>query len=451
MVFAKRIAVVLVLTSCGIWLGEPCLKAQAPESSQISANRTDNAQSDDSDLVLTRLRQKILSVLAQPQPPLFERHLRSVLAICEISALQVGLGGPREPGMRRELLGYLRSVEAGLNQDGYRPETYLRDGLRPLILARLSKTDDTLQFYLVDLPPHWDPNRAYPLLVQLHGWGPSLPAAYLTYGLSPHAPDAKPGPEGILLTPYLRGNHAWTESTDAEADLWEAIADLKLFAKTDTDRWYLSGHSAGGDATWAIVQRTPDLWAAAGMLAGSTYAAPVDLGLVSNMSYVPYYIWSGDQDLTQRLPSAEEARDALVIAGNPPMFVIAKGVAHMFRPEDIVQMSQWLLQHKRQRPDHFSFVIDTPRHRGVWGITIPRKYPYDQLVAEQRVKFECRIDNFKVFIQTWGDVQKLNVDLGPNGLQMSGNVTLVVNGKQEYEGAVPEKPLSLEFASRPIY
>ncbi len=169
---------------------------------------------------------------------------------------------------------------------------------------------------------------------------------------------------------------------------------------------------------------------------------PVDLGLVSNMSYVPYYIWSGDQDLTHRLPSAEEARDALIAVGNPPRFVLAKGVAHMYRPEDIMQLGGWLLQHTRHRPDHFSFIIDTPRHRGVWGISIPRKYPYDQLVAEPRVKFECWIEGSTVRIQTW-DAQKLIVDLGPGGLKMSGNVTLIVNGKPEYEGVVPEKPIAL--------
>lgn len=438
---------VAALVLAVVLLGASCIQAQAP----ASAARTVNVPPDDVDAILSRLRGRVESVLAKPQPPLFERHLRSVLAICEMSALQVRLAGSRQFEMTKDLLGYLNSVEAGLNQDGYRPETYLSDGLRPLILARLSKTDDSLQFYLVNLPPHWDPKRAYPLWVQLHGFGPSLPAAYLTYGLSPHPTDTKAGPEGILLTPYLRGNHAWTESTDAEADLWEAIADMQLFAKTDPDRWYLSGHSGGGDATWAVVQRTPDLWAAAGMLAGSTYGAPVDLGLVSNMDYVPFYIWSGDQDLTRRLPSAEEARDALTIVGNPPMFVIAKGVAHMYRPEDIMQMGQWMLQHRRQRPDHFSFVIDTPRHRGVWGITIPRKYPYDQLVAEPRVKFACRIDGSTVFIQTWGDARRLTVDLGANGLRMSGEVTLIVNGKQEYKGTVPEKPISIDFVNPPIY
>src|SRR6266536_643076 len=108
------------------------------------------------------------------------------------------------------------------------------------------------------------------------------------------------------------------------------------------------------------------------------------------MSYVPYYIWSGDQDLTRRLPSAEEARDALAIVGTAPVFVVAKGVAHMYRPEDIMEMNQWMLQHKRQRPDHFSFVIDTPCHRGVWGISISRKYPYDhsqQICASETCTF----------------------------------------------------------------
>jgi predicted esterase len=396
------------------------------------------------DAVLERIHAKIQSALSRSQPPLFERHLRSVLALCDISAKQLEFASQNRADLLQELLTSLNNIDAGLSQDGENAETYLTNGIRPLILARLSKTDQSLQFYLVNLPPHWDPNRAYPLVVGLHGFGPSLPSSFVAYGLSPHPADAPPGPEGIMLTPYLRGNHAWTESTDSEADLWEAIADLETFANTDKNRWYLNGHSGGGDATWAIVQRTPDLWAAAGMLAGSTYAAPVDLGLVSNMSYVPFYIWSGDQDLTHRLPSAEEARDALLAVGNRPKFVLAKGVGHMYRPEDLIQMIQWMLSHTRKRPDHFSFIIDTPRHRGVWGISIPRKYPYDQLVAEPRVKFECWIEGSTVRIQTW-DARKLSVDVGSDGLNMSGNITLVVNGETKFRGQAPQKPLSFEW------
>jgi hypothetical protein len=157
----------VALVYCCISLAEPHLRAQ------ISKSPAAKSEVDDFNAVLARLRATIGSVLSKPQPPLFERHLRSVLAICEIGALQVRFGGSGEPQMRADLLGYLRTVEEGLNQDGYRPETYLSDGLRPLILARLSKTDGSLQFYLLNLPAHWDPNRAYPLFVQLHGFGPS--------------------------------------------------------------------------------------------------------------------------------------------------------------------------------------------------------------------------------------------------------------------------------------
>ena len=242
----------------------------------------------------------------------------------------------------------------------------------------------------------------------------------------------------------MRGNHAWTESTDAEADIFEAIDDVRGFAKLDADRWYISGHSAGGDGVWALTQRTPDLWAAAGMLAGSTYAAPVDLGLVSNISHLPFYIWSGDKDLTRRLPSAEDARDALTAIGNPPKFVMAAGVGHMYRPKDADALQDWLFQHIRQRPQHFSFTIDTPRHRGIWGISIPRKYPYDQLVAEPRVRFECWIEGGTVRIQTW-DAKTLLVYLGPNGLKIPGTVTLIVNGTTKFTGSAPERPVSLNL------
>src|SRR5947209_13926757 len=37
------------------------------------------------------------------------------------------------------------------------------------------------------------------------------------------------------------------------------------------------------------------------------------------------------------------------------------------RAEDRASMQAWLFEHVRQRPSHFSFVIDTPQHRGIWG------------------------------------------------------------------------------------
>jgi len=101
-----------------------------------------------------------------------------------------------------------------------------------------------------------------------------------------------------------------------------------------------------------------------------------------------------------------------------------------------------LLQHTRQMPKHFSFIVDTPRHRGIWGISIPRIYPDAYPQAEPRAKFECWIEGSVIRIRTW-DAKQIEVNLGPNGLNLSGNLKLIVDGTTRFNGVAPEKPLSL--------
>jgi len=427
----------------------PGARAEGPPGrpSMPIAQAQPASQEDTPELALGRVRTHIESLLRAPQPALYARHLRSVLALSEEEVLRLRFAGARRDEQAKELLGYLRTIEAGLSDDGDRSETYLMEGRRALTLARLSRSDDTLQYCTVGLPPRWDPNKAYPLHISLHGGGPRMPLAYVNFTFLPHGADrGQPGPEVIVVGPWMRGNRPWREGGESEADIWEAVADVKSFAKLDPDRWYVSGHSMGADDTWALVTRTPDLWAAAGMMSGATYGAPVDLGLTPNISHVPFYIWIGDQDAVPgRIQSSGEARDALAAMGNPPKFVLEPGVGHMYRPQDAVAMQDWLVQHVRRRPDHFSFVVDTARHRGVWGITVPRKYRFSQSVAEPRAALECWIEGSTVRLQAQG-AEQLEVDLGPEGLRMSGAVTLLVNGKQRFSGAVPGKPLTLPLS-----
>ena len=72
----------------------------------------------------------------------------------------------------------------------------------------------------------------------------------------------------------MRGKGQWREQNGSEPDVWEAIDDVKTFVKIDPDRRYISGHSWGGDNVWSIVLRTPDLWAAAGIMAGAVSVPP---------------------------------------------------------------------------------------------------------------------------------------------------------------------------------
>jgi len=389
--------------------------------------------------VLARIRSHFETLLRTPQPGLYVRHLRSVLALCEEETLKIQFAAAGRDEKTKELLGYLHSIETGLKDDGDRPEAFLLDGRRALILARISPSDGTLQPYAVSLPPRWDPNKAYPLLVELHGRGSDLPLGLTNGTFLPYKGEA------ITLLPWLRGNGTWREDNGSEPDIWEAIDDLKSFAKLDPDRWYICGHSWGGDDVWAIVQRTPDLWAAAGIMSGHPGSAPAELGLLSNARHVPFYLWLGDQDpIASRKPAFEQFRHSLTGIGNPPKVVTAKGVGHNPRPEDGAAMKDWLFEHVRRRSSHFSFVADTPKHRGIWGISIPQKYPLAYGNVEPRVRFECWIEGSTIRIQT-SDVKTLDVDLGPGGLNISGTATLIVNGKTRFSGTAPQKALSLEL------
>jgi dienelactone hydrolase len=279
--------------------------------------------------------------------------------------------------------------------------------------------------------------------VQLHGRGPGIPLAYVSDTFLPHPAEERQDDDVITVVPWLRGNGQWREENGSEPDVWEAIDDVKSFATLDEDRWYISGHSWGGDDVWAIVQRTPDLWAAAAIMAGNPSGAPAGLGLVPNASQVPFYLWLGDQD-QERRPAFDAMRAALTAVGNTPTLVVAPGVGHAYRPEDAAALQAWLLEHGRRVPRHFSFVVDTAQHRGIWGVTIPRKYPWAYLQAEPKAFLECWIDGPRVRVRI-SNASSLDVDLGPQGLRMKGNVELVVNGKRRFTGPAPQKPISLKW------
>jgi predicted esterase len=429
---------VLVLVSSGVRVSS----AQPSPPSGAPAARREARVADELTAVSSRIRGRITRLLAREQPELYRTHLQSVLALCEADLLKLRFAGERRAEQSTELLGYLRAIEAGLNDDTDQPGPFLVNGKRALVIARQSRSDGTLQFYLMSLPPNWERDRAYPLHVQLHGNGPSMPTAYVSFVVGPQQQYETRG-ERIAIGPWMRGNVSYQPGNVSEADVWEAIDHVRTIATIDADRVYLSGHSGGGDYVWGMTQRTPDRFAAAAILAGNPRGAPEQLGLVPNVRDLPFYLWVGEKDpIANRRPYFEQFGRMLAAVGNTATMVVGEGAPHMYRPEDAMAMQAWLLPHVRRRPMHFAYIADTPYHRGVWGISVPRTYPGVYLLPEPRASFECWIEGQVLRIETSG-ATKLDVDLGPQGLAMTGDVSVTVNGKQRFSGPVPEKPLSI--------
>lgn len=389
--------------------------------------------------VLDKIESQIETLLMKDQPELYAWHLRSVRALARAQYAELSLEQPNylRRGLKeheKEFVDYLTTISKGFEGDCSAPDCYLKNGTRTLVLAFNSDLDGSVQWTMVDLPKNWDPKKVYPLFINLHGTGPDNPLAYPSFALSPRDKAPNPsGPEVIGLTPWGRGNRGWRG--DSEHDFWEANKLLHTFAKTDPDRWYLTGHSMGGDGSWAIVNHTPDLWAAAGMQSGSMGSCPPSLGLIQNMAYVPFHILIGEKDnLPGRIPDSKEAYRLLKELGDDTKLVILPGIGHYpLTDEGTSEQRTWMLSHTRKRPNKFSFTIDDSNHPGVWGIRLPFNRWESRTLKAPWPRIECEIEGNSVGLKITGSKEVI-VNLGKSGLRLEGKATLTINGKKVFEG-----------------
>jgi enterochelin esterase-like enzyme len=231
-------------------------------------------------------------------------------------------------------------------------DSYL-DRSRPLIVTWVSSLDGQVSFAWLTLPARWDPEREYPLYVQLHGlWDVAadrLP--YLAY------PFSNPGTsfafeDGYLVSPWGRGN-LWYQGV-AETDVWESLAAVKRLVRVDDSRQYLCGHSMGGYGAWHLAHRSPGVWAALGVHAGALWYDPreVDATVASELRHLPTYFVVGTSD--SLLAVNRTAYALLQAAGNPELAFVTFPGGHDYRQTDVEQMYLWLRQfdsNGRRAPD----------------------------------------------------------------------------------------------------
>jgi poly(3-hydroxybutyrate) depolymerase len=179
--------------------------------------------------------------------------------------------------VRRQLAtaqGYADQLVAGT--DPYRGATGV------LVKAYRADLDQTLQPYALDLPRGVPPAAGWPLLVSLHG-------AYSNHRLNlrrvfgysnrPGESDeeasrnevAFPQVPMIVVAPFGRGEFMGFQGL-GERDVFQVIADVERAYRVDPDRVYLTGLSMGGEGTWHIGLRHPDLFAAIVPVCGVTDA-----------------------------------------------------------------------------------------------------------------------------------------------------------------------------------
>jgi pimeloyl-ACP methyl ester carboxylesterase len=133
-----------------------------------------------------------------------------------------------------------------------------------------SQLDGSLQLYGMRVPANYDPAKPARLYVFLHGRNQKnseLNFIHTFQRAGKSHTDAEDLGQ-LQLDVYGRWNGMAYHIT-GEADLMEALAEVKRRYKIDEDRIILRGFSMGGCGAWHIAMHYPSLWAAAEIGAGT--------------------------------------------------------------------------------------------------------------------------------------------------------------------------------------
>jgi predicted alpha-1,2-mannosidase len=162
-------------------------------------------------------------------------------------------------------------------------------------------------------PGNTDPKKKYPLVLFFHGAGergadnrkqflrfPTVQFWETTpcYIIAPQCPEPpKGGPDGEAV--WVQTGFGWPSHNMKDKPSWPLQLSMQLLDSVirqyniDTNRIYVTGLSMGGFATWEILQREGERFAAAVPVCGGA-----DTAYAAKMTRIPIWAFHGDADST---------------------------------------------------------------------------------------------------------------------------------------------------------
>lgn len=204
--------------------------------------------------------------------------------------------------------------------------------------GKFTYTNDTTTLpYRLILPENYDESKEYSLLFFFHGAGErgndnELQFFHCVQYLADNMP------ETIIVAPQCPAGQQWVDTpwangaysidkvpeSDEMIAVMELLEELKGKYSVDTDRIYAAGISMGGFATWDIMMRHNDVFAAAIAVCGGG-----DISQAENLVDVPLYVFHGDADDAVPVSGSRDTVQAIKDAGGTKVeYVEYKGAGH---------------------------------------------------------------------------------------------------------------------------
>jgi len=233
--------------------------------------------------------------------------------------------------------------------------------------AKTYRADDgsTLPYRIL-LPEDYDPNRAYPLVLFLHGSGERGEdnASQLTHGATLFTnPENRRQFPAIVVFPQCPTASYWANIDRGEDAHWQfplrrnpptplknvlgLLADLEKDFRIDPHRRYLGGLSMGGFGTFELLARKPDYFAAAFPICGggNVLAAPL-------MKNTDLWVFHGGLDDVVPPVNSRKMVEALSEAGASVQYTEYPEANHNSWDSAFAepQLLPWLFSHYRYWP-----------------------------------------------------------------------------------------------------
>jgi predicted peptidase len=243
----------------------------------------------------------------------------------------------------------------------------------PLLLGAFALADDVFKaaefpvdqeeplLYRIYQPEEFEPGRRYPLVLFLHGAGErgADNAAQLRHGVRDILKWSREmGEAAIIVAPQCPLQQRWVEVDWGRADhemptepsapmrsVLGLLARLQSDLPVDPERIYVSGISMGGFGTWDIIQRRPDIFAAAIPVCGGG-----DSKYAERIARIPIWAFHGDRDEVVLPQRSRSMIAALKAAGGSPRYREYPGVGHdsWTRTYSDPSVIEWLFSQRKR-------------------------------------------------------------------------------------------------------
>ncbi len=234
-------------------------------------------------------------------------------------------------------------------------------GVEGAFEPRVAVVGDVAYRYQLWRPPGWSAERAWPIVLFLHGAGERGDDGVRPTGVG-LGPALRAHPERwplLAVFPQSRIHQGWRGAMLQQA--LAALDAVMLELRADAHRQYLTGISMGGYGTWRLALDAPDRFAALVPICGGLDASPQAIMRAGGdpaephaaaariLADVPTWIFHGGADGVIPVSESREMEAALREAGGDVRYTEYPGVGHdsWDRAYADPTLPEWLLAQTR--------------------------------------------------------------------------------------------------------